>query len=151
MAHKCTLKDGGCPLKVRTDWGTENGLVAAAQCFFIGNDLAHIYGTSPHNQRIEQWWSYLRQHLTSWWINFFKDLLEQQMRGTEDFLAPVSAQQCNFITENYLPLTESTNEYQEYFQYAFQAAGLSNPQNWREALDLYHNLHRCATSTVQFR
>ena len=23
---------GGCPLKVRTDCGTENGLVAAAQC-----------------------------------------------------------------------------------------------------------------------
>ena len=46
---------GGCPLKVRTDCGTENGLVAAAQCYFIGNDLAHIYGTSPHNQLIEGW------------------------------------------------------------------------------------------------
>ena len=177
---------GGCPLKVRTDCGTENGLVAPAQCFFIGNDLAHIYGTSPHKHRIEGWWSYLRQHLTTWWINFFKALLEQQvfttgnelqmeclwfcfatliqqdldrlkehwnthyiresrhntvkgrpnelfylpeLRGTEDFLAPVTAQQCNCITENYLSLAESTNKYQEYFQYAFHAAGLSNRQN----------------------
>ena len=73
---------GGCPLKVRTDCGTENGLVAVAQCYFIGNDLAHIYGTSPHNQRIEGWWSYLRQHRTTWWINFFKDLMEQQVFTT---------------------------------------------------------------------
>ena len=194
---------GGCPMKVRTDYGTENGLVAAAQCYFIGNDLAHIYGTSPHNQRIEGWWSYLKQHLSTWWMNFFKDLLEQQvfttgnelqmeclwfsfsgliqqdldrvkehwnshyiresrhdtvkgrpnelfylpeLRNTEDFLAPVSAQQCDYITENYLALAESTNEYQEYFQYAFQAAGLSNPQNWRKSLDLYHNLYRYASS-----
>ena len=58
----------------------------------------------------------------------------------------LSVQQCDYITENYLALAESTNEYQEYFQYAFQAAGLSNPQNWREALDLYHNLYRYASS-----
>ena len=55
---------GGCPLKVRTDCGTENGFVAAAQCYFIGNDLAHIYG----------WWLYLRQHTTTWWINCFQGL-----------------------------------------------------------------------------
>ena len=42
------VKDyGGCPMKVTTDCGTENGLVAATQSCFIGNDLAHIYGTSP--------------------------------------------------------------------------------------------------------
>jgi len=62
---------GGCPLKVRTDCGTENGRVAAAQCYFIGNDLAHVYGTSPHNRRIEGWWLYLRQHTTTSWINVF--------------------------------------------------------------------------------
>ena len=65
-------------MKVRSDCGTESGLVAAAQSYFIGDDLGHIYGTSPHNQRIEGWWSYLRQHRTTWWMNFFKDLLEQQ-------------------------------------------------------------------------
>ena len=47
------MEDVSWPLKVRTDCGTENGLVAAAQCFSIGNDLAHVCGSSPHNQPIE--------------------------------------------------------------------------------------------------
>lgn len=75
-----TVKEyGGCPQKVRTDYGTESGLVAAPQSYFMDNNLAHIYGTSPHNQRIEGWWSYLRKHRTTWWINVFKDLAEQQV------------------------------------------------------------------------
>ena len=69
-----------------------------------------------------------------------------KLHNTEDFLAPVSAQQCDYITENYLVLAESTNECQEYFQYDFHAAGLSNPQTWREALDLYRNLYTYASS-----
>jgi len=73
-----TVKEfGGCPQKVRTDCGTENGIVATAQCHFMSDDKAHVYGTSPHNQRIEGWWAYLKRTRTSWWINFFKDLLEQ--------------------------------------------------------------------------
>jgi len=63
-----------------------------------------------------------------------------ELQNTEDFLALVSGQQ------NYLAVAANTNEYQEYFQYAFQAAGLSNPQNWREALDLYHNIYTCASA-----
>ena len=73
-----TVKElGGCPVKIRTDCGTENGIVAAAQCYFMNDHKAHIYGTSPHIQRIEGWWAYLRRSRTSWWINFFKDLMEQ--------------------------------------------------------------------------
>ena len=34
---------GGCPRKLRTDCWTENGLVAAAQCYFTDNEQAHIY------------------------------------------------------------------------------------------------------------
>jgi hypothetical protein len=70
-------KYGGCPIKVRTDYGTENGLVAAAQYYFTDNEGAHIYGTSQHNQRIEGWWSFFRRNRASWWINFFKDLSDQ--------------------------------------------------------------------------
>lgn len=43
----------GCPAKVWTDCGTENGIVAAAQSYFMNNPQAHMYGTSPHNQQIE--------------------------------------------------------------------------------------------------
>ena len=51
-----------------------------------------------------------------------------ELRATEDFLAPVSAQQCSCITENCLSLAESTNKYQEYFQYAFHAQDFQTPK-----------------------
>ena len=54
----------GCPILLRTDCGTENGIMATMQCFVTqdGNDefageKAHKYGSSPSNQRIECWWS----------------------------------------------------------------------------------------------
>ena len=49
------MEVNGCPEKVRSDCGTENGAVAAMQCYFRSNEEAHIYGSSPHNQRIEGW------------------------------------------------------------------------------------------------
>ena len=76
----------GCPMIVRSDCGTENGIVAATQCSFraSGNDAfagerSHIYGSSHSNQRIEGWWSFLRRHRTSWWIDFFKDMVESNV------------------------------------------------------------------------
>lgn len=75
---------GGCPKKVRTDYGTENGLAAAAQCWFTDDIGSHIYGTSQHNQRIEAWWSFFRRSRMTWWINFFKDLFERSICTTGD-------------------------------------------------------------------
>ena len=72
-------ENGGCPEKVRTDCGTENGLLAAAQCYFTADIESHIYRSSPHNQRIEAWWSFYRWSRATWWINFFKDLMEQSV------------------------------------------------------------------------
>ena len=43
---------GGCPVKVRTDCGTENGVMAAMQCEFRQDLSAHKYGTSPANRRL---------------------------------------------------------------------------------------------------
>lgn len=72
----------GCPMIVRTDCGTENGIIAATQCYFrsAGNDAfagykSHVYGSSHANQRIEGWWSFLRRNRTSWWIDYFKDMV----------------------------------------------------------------------------
>jgi len=79
----CVNELGGCPLLVRTDCGSENGIIAGMQCYFRegcdderSGEKAHQYGTSPSNQRIEGWWSFLRRSRTSWWIDLFKDLLE---------------------------------------------------------------------------
>lgn len=77
---ECVAKHGGCPEKLRTDNGTENGIMATMQCVFRDDPGAHLYGRSTANQRIEGWWSYLRRNRTTWWINFFTDLIE-----TEDF------------------------------------------------------------------
>ena len=76
-------KYDGCPVLLRTDNGTENVIMAAMQAYFRsdGDDElagvnAHRYGSSPANQRIECWWSFLRKNRSNWWINFFKDLVE---------------------------------------------------------------------------
>ena len=70
---------GGGPLKVRTDRGTENGVMAAMQCTIRNCVDAHKYGTSPANQRIEGWWSFLRRNRSGWWMDFFKNLIEQEI------------------------------------------------------------------------
>ena len=71
----------GCPLLLRTDCGTENGMMAAMQCYFrsdgtdaLAGEKSHKYGTSTKNQRIENWWSHFRKMRSNWWINFFKDM-----------------------------------------------------------------------------
>ena len=51
----------GCPVKLITDAGTENGTMAGLHSF-CRNDLnSHRYVTSPQNQRIEGWWSFFRR------------------------------------------------------------------------------------------
>ena len=67
----CVQEYGGCPVRVRSDCGTENGITCAMQCYFQGNADAHIYGRSPANQRIEGWWSFYRRNRSTWWINYF--------------------------------------------------------------------------------
>ena len=80
---ECVKEVGGCPMLVSSDCGSENGIAAAMQCYFRANgedelagQRAHRYGSSPANQRIEGWWSFLRRNRTSWWIDLFKDLSE---------------------------------------------------------------------------
>lgn len=74
---------GGCPARIRTDMGTENGHMRdmqramrwehedefARKCF--------IYGASTHNQRIEAWWGFLRTHNAQYWMDVFMTLKEE--------------------------------------------------------------------------
>ena len=87
--HECVKITNGCPRILRTDCGTENGVMASMQCYLRipGNDdqaglSAHVYGSSHSNQRIERWWSFLRHDRSTWWINFFKDLVERNVVDT---------------------------------------------------------------------
>ena len=43
------VDDYGCPVKLRTDCGTENVIMAAMQWEFRQDVGAHIYGSSPAN------------------------------------------------------------------------------------------------------
>ena len=49
----CMKEMDGCPIKLITDFGTENVLVAAMQTFFRQDIDGHQYVPSPRNQRIE--------------------------------------------------------------------------------------------------
>lgn len=80
----CVEEVGGCPTLLRSDCGTENGIMSSIQCFLradeddqFAGEKSHIYGSSTSNQRIECWWSSLMRSRLSWWINFFKDLKDQ--------------------------------------------------------------------------
>lgn len=69
---------GYFPYCVRTDCGSENNILAAAQCFFHrdnDNEMPHMFGSSHHNQRIEAWWSQFRRLKSNAIINMFKDLV----------------------------------------------------------------------------
>ena len=83
LFRDAVIEVGGCPSILRTDRGTENGIMSSGQCFLRRNGTdsfaglkAHRFGSSHSNQRIEAWWAYLRRSWTSWWINFFKDLID---------------------------------------------------------------------------
>ena len=79
-------EQGGCPRQLYSDLGTENGLMAGIHSIFVDDPDSHRYVPSPRNQRIEGWWSYLKKHWASWWINFFKDMCD---RGTLNMADPL--------------------------------------------------------------
>ena len=75
---------GGCPVDLVTDLGTENGIMAGIHAFFRNNPDRHRYVPSPRNQRIESWWAFFRRTHTSWWIDYFKELVEKEVDLTKE-------------------------------------------------------------------
>ena len=80
----CVEEVGGCPSLLRTDCGTENVVIAGVQSFLraecdddLAGEKAHRYGPSTGNQWIEAWWSYYCRSCLTWWITFFKDLMDR--------------------------------------------------------------------------
>ena len=67
--------------------------MALTQCFLRKNHTdansginAHQYGSSHANQQIKAWWAMLHQSWSSWWINFFKDMIAIGVLDTSNSL-----------------------------------------------------------------
>ena len=82
---------GGVPRLVRTDKGTENIWISVMQRLLrmdqndnLPGFKSFIEGKSSANQRIESYWSKLRQGGGGWWINFFKDLRDSGVYADHD-------------------------------------------------------------------
>ena len=74
----------GCPIRIRSDFGTENVLVKDIHSSFRNNaERCFLYGSSTMNQRIEAWWSMLRKEGLQFWIKLFRQLKEDgEFSGT---------------------------------------------------------------------
>jgi len=72
----CVNAVGGYPSSVRTDCGTENVMISAIQSAAVQSATAHVYGTSPGNQRIESWWNFFRRSHSQWWIDLFQSFVD---------------------------------------------------------------------------
>ena len=96
------VKDAeGCSSQVRSDCGSENVVLAATQSYLRRSHQdqysglnSHIYGTSHGNQRIECWWSYYRRYRSTDTINFFKDLVDDDIYNPADPLHLQAARFC---------------------------------------------------------
>ncbi|KAL3971405.1 solute carrier family 15, member 5 [Sarotherodon galilaeus] len=83
---QCGSEFGVIPVRLRTDYGIENGTMAAMHCalwsshqdFFAGA-ASHMYGSSTTNQRIESWWSYFRKQRTQFWMDLLSDMREMHV------------------------------------------------------------------------
>ncbi|MEQ2178753.1 hypothetical protein GOODEAATRI_017406 [Goodea atripinnis] len=83
---QCISEFGVFPMCLRTDCGTENGLMAALHCSLrslhtdeFAGAKSHMYETSTSNQRIESLWSYFRKQRSQFWMDLFNDLRESHL------------------------------------------------------------------------
>lgn len=75
-------KRGGCPSRVRADFGTENTYVENMQMFLrrdhgdeFAGERSYLAGRSTHNQRIEWFWGILRKEMGQFYMDLFTDLM----------------------------------------------------------------------------
>ncbi|XP_039454836.1 uncharacterized protein LOC120433158 isoform X1 [Oreochromis aureus] len=132
IAHNyinCVKSLGVIPMRLRTDFGTENGTMAAIQCtlrhahtdYYAGSS-SHSYGSSTGNQRIESWWSYFRRG----------------RYGSRDCGFAVEERELDVFPEEGLPVGLCGDpNIEEYLQQAVQQNTLQQPQDWELATELY--------------
>lgn len=87
-----TIKRLNCvPRIVRSDRGTENGLVRLFQVALrlnhndsLSGYCSFRYGRSTSNQRVECFWCQLRRMVSHYWINVFKDMRDSGVFNNSD-------------------------------------------------------------------
>lgn len=91
--------NGKLPRLIRADHGSENVWVCAIQCYLRRNhddpksgEKSFLFGTSHANQRQEAWWSILKRLNSSWIINFFKTMINNEEYDPGDELQLACAQ-----------------------------------------------------------
>ena len=58
------------------DRGNENIYCEGLQVVFYWEPESFIYGSSIHNQGIESFWTRLKKFKTSWWIEYFQEMVK---------------------------------------------------------------------------
>ena len=94
------------PKIVRADHGTENVNVELMQRFLRSAhednrallDTTFLYGKSTANQRIESWWSRIRQNGMNTWISHFKEMTDT---GIIDLQMTWTSSVADFVTCTY--------------------------------------------------
>ena len=80
------------PLVVRTDRGTENVHIASSQQMLREQhqnslvNVAVMFGSSNHNQRIERFWSYLRHAFLDQYMDLFQGYIKSGVLDTSNAL-----------------------------------------------------------------
>ena len=74
------------PKLIRVDRGTENSLLSGIQPFLRENHTdslagmkSFMYGRSTANQRIEAFWGHVRKFCIQYYINLFKDMMDENI------------------------------------------------------------------------
>ena len=110
---------GGVPKKLKADDGTEHSLIEPIHIALrdIRNDEDVISSfsivTSPLNQRIEAYWSKLKQDRMGWWKRLFQDMLDLDMFDPSDPVVLDCARFC-FMTLIRKELIGIANEWNQH-------------------------------------
>ncbi|MEM9091310.1 MAG: hypothetical protein AAGC93_21535, partial [Cyanobacteria bacterium P01_F01_bin.53] len=134
---KSIAKINAVPKILRLDRETEKTLVADIQMLLrsehddSSKEIAALFGSTNHNQRIEGFWGCLRKAVLQTYIDFFSDLI---MGGLLDTSSPVELECLAFcflliwLHKSKTGIIEYARQNQACYPPAFQTSFITTPQ-----------------------